>query len=257
MEVTLKNLKNEISKITVTTVQDIKSHIASKDKCGIDQIKCIYQGRVLENTQTLNELNYQDTHYIVYMISNIKAAPKVIPKSEPGSPVKGSNNNATPLHDTPTTGNSELLTGDKLTKAVDEMKSMGFVEADIVKAMKKAYNHPDRAIEYLLSGNLDGGEGPTSTVNPLQPPEEHPELNEEGGIPTDADQETQMEQLLQLMQSNPEVLEQLMQANPQMGNQILQYLQGMQQQGGQQQAHQSDQGSFISFRRTCRNPNDT
>eukprot|EP00835_Amoeboradix_gromovi_P005952 NODE_623_length_5907_cov_0.380165.p1 type:complete len:245 gc:universal NODE_623_length_5907_cov_0.380165:4443-3709(-) len=243
MEITLKNLKNEITKLTVNSVQDIKEHVANKDKCNIDQIKCIYQGRVLENNQTMQELNYDGTKYIVYMISNIKTAPKVIPKSEPGSPVKG---NSERRQDTPSV-DSGTLKGEKLEKAVEEMKSMGFVESDIAKAMKKAFDHPDRAIEYLLSGNLDVGEGPAGTMSPLQPPEEHPELNEQG-IGIDADQDTQMEQLLQLMQSNPEVLQQLMQANPQMGEQILQYLQGVQQheqpQGQQSEQNQQQQGSI-------------
>ena len=227
-EVTLKNLKNEISKITVKSILEIKQHVIGKEHCELDQIKCIYKGRVLENDQTIEELNYDSAHYIVYMVSKTKSAPKVVKtepketKSEPGSPVKGKQANQS-------SEESDLLKGEALSKAVEEMKSMGFNEPDIVKAMKKAFNHPDRAIEYLLSGNLDVSEGPGAALSPLQPPEERPELNEEG-IATEADQETQMEQLLQLMQSNPEVLSQLMQANPQMGQQILQYLQGMQQQ---------------------------
>ncbi len=228
MEVTLKNLKSQSYTVTATTVEDLKVDISKKNECKVEEIKCIYQGRVLENHQKLAELNYDASHYIIYMISKVMTAPKVVPKSEPNSPVKTKqelpqvNSPLQPGQEQPT---SDILSGEKLKEAVEQIKAMGFNEADIAKAMKKAFNHPDRAIEYLLNGDIEG-EAPVATTAPSQLPQMEPE---EQGISMDADQESQMQQLMELMQSNPEVLQQLIQSNPQIGQQVLQYLQAMQQ----------------------------
>eukprot|EP00834_Sanchytrium_tribonematis_P008223 NODE_904_length_3176_cov_0.518362.p2 type:complete len:242 gc:universal NODE_904_length_3176_cov_0.518362:2220-1495(-) len=232
MEVTLKNLKNVTTKCTAKSVSEIKTYLSEHEKCAPEQIKCIYQGKILEDSQLMSDL-YQPEHHIVYMISQSKSAPQAQPKpvsKTPKSPINSEPNSPTKKHpDTPTT-NTNVLSGDALQKATKEMKEMGFNEQDIQKAMRKAFNHPDRAIEYLLSGQLES-QGEVEQLNPLPPPQEvqeQPEMNE---ISLDANEQTQMEQLLGLIQSNPEVLQQLMAANPQMGQQIMQYLQQMQNQG--------------------------
>ena len=42
----------------------------------------------------------------------------------------------------------------ELEKTIAEMVSMGFDRAQAVNALRAAYNNPERAIEYLLSGNI-------------------------------------------------------------------------------------------------------
>jgi hypothetical protein len=44
-----------------------------------------------------------------------------------------------------------LATGDERSAAIANMESMGFVRADIDRAMRAAFQNPDRAVEYLLN----------------------------------------------------------------------------------------------------------
>lgn len=41
--------------------------------------------------------------------------------------------------------------GSERAAAIENMESMGFPRADIDRAMRAAYNNPDRAVEYLLN----------------------------------------------------------------------------------------------------------
>ena len=53
-----------------------------------------------------------------------------------------------------TTGDSGLVVGEEYERAVTEMLSMGYPRAQIEAAMRARFNNPDRAVEYLLSGNI-------------------------------------------------------------------------------------------------------
>jgi UV excision repair protein RAD23 len=47
---------------------------------------------------------------------------------------------------------SALAMGSQRDAAISNMESMGFPRAEIDRAMRAAYNNPDRAVEYLLTG---------------------------------------------------------------------------------------------------------
>lgn len=49
---------------------------------------------------------------------------------------------------------SHLLTGSALEQAVNGMMEMGFPREEVMRAMRAAYNNPERAVEYLMSGKL-------------------------------------------------------------------------------------------------------
>lgn len=42
------------------------------------------------------------------------------------------------------------MTGSALQNAVNEMMAMGFEREQVMRALRAAYNNPDRAIEYLM-----------------------------------------------------------------------------------------------------------
>ena len=46
---------------------------------------------------------------------------------------------------------SNVVLGDKFTQTVDEISKMGFPKEDAVRALKAAFNNPDRAIDYLIN----------------------------------------------------------------------------------------------------------
>jgi UV excision repair protein RAD23 len=51
----------------------------------------------------------------------------------------------------PSDSGSLLATGSVYNDAVANLVSMGFEREQVVKAMRAAFNNPDRAAEYLLS----------------------------------------------------------------------------------------------------------
>lgn len=48
---------------------------------------------------------------------------------------------------------STLVTGSEYENIVQQLCDMGFAKEDAVKALRAAYNNPDRAVEYLMNVN--------------------------------------------------------------------------------------------------------
>lgn len=76
---------------------------------------------------------------------------------------------------------SELATGDALNSTISQIMEMGFPKEDVMKAMKAAYNNPDRAVEYLMTGIPEA-----MAVEPSAP---QPEA--QGNQPPQQEQQTQ------------------------------------------------------------------
>lgn len=100
-------------------------------------------------------------------------APAATPAPAPVQPTPAV---ATPAQATPSTttpaaapaagrssGDSGVLVGEDYERAVAEMMNMGYPRGQIEAAMRASFNNPDRAVEYLLSGNIpdvtSGGAG--------------------------------------------------------------------------------------------------
>lgn len=59
--------------------------------------------------------------------------------------------NQQPVQQSQQDGN-DILTGPQYNKALEDITNMGFDKELVAKALKAAYNNPDRAIDYLLNG---------------------------------------------------------------------------------------------------------
>jgi len=171
---------------------------------------------------------------------------------------------------------SNLATGSALESSVQMICDMGFDKELVVKAMRAAYNNPDRAVEYLMSGIPEQAQAPPPPAaaaaggDAAQPAQPTPSPEEAGaggpttqplnmfpqGIPGSSpgggdgagaggSPGAQAQSELSFLRNNPQfqALRQMVQANPQI-------LQPMLQELGKQnpqllQLINSNQGDFL------------
>ena len=116
---------------------------------------------------------------------------------------------------------ASLVIGDEYERSVQEMMSMGYPRSQIEAAMRASFNNPDRAVEYLLSGNIpsfDEGEGAEEASGDEQRSMESTTGAEDSLAFLRS--QPQFAQMRQLIQQNPALLapllQQLAQSNPQL-----------------------------------------
>lgn len=152
---------------------------AAKD-VDASQLKFVYSGKVLQDEKTLQDYKMKDGDSVIYMVSNKKAvtaAPAATPAAPviPAAPVAApepeqasqNTNVETEASEAPATSapaaaseqpasaasaSSDFVVGEEREQAIQYMLELGFPRLDIEAAMREAYNNPQRAVEYLLSG---------------------------------------------------------------------------------------------------------
>ncbi|KAK9899239.1 UV excision repair protein Rad23 [Cystobasidium minutum MCA 4210] len=86
-------------------------------------------------------------------------APATASEAAPASTAAATTTTETPAPATATpaaagtvSSDPSFVTGSALQNAVNEMMAMGFEREQVMRALRAAYNNPDRAIEYLMDG---------------------------------------------------------------------------------------------------------
>ncbi|XP_031090471.1 ubiquitin receptor RAD23b-like [Ipomoea triloba] len=192
MKLTVKTLKGSHFDIRVQpsdTVMAVKKNI--EDAQGKDSYPCgqqllIHNGKVLKDESTLAENNVSEDGFLVVMLSKSKTVgssgtssaqpsatgaptsnpttPAEVPSSEPAPKSVASASDAATASvpsDTYSQAASNLVAGNNLEQTIQQIMDMGGGNWDketVTRALRAAYNNPERAIDYLYSGIPEAAE---------------------------------------------------------------------------------------------------
>ncbi|XP_034209362.1 ubiquitin receptor RAD23b isoform X2 [Prunus dulcis] len=174
MKLTVKTLKGSHFEIRVQptdTVMAVKKNI--EDVQGKDNYPCgqqllIHNGKVLKDETTLADNKVTEDGFLVVMLSKSKTsglagASSTQPTSTNPPPTPPTTNSTTrpeapaqpPVHtDTYGQAASTLLAGTNLEQTIQQIMDMGGGNWDretVTRALRAAYNNPERAVDYLYS----------------------------------------------------------------------------------------------------------
>ncbi|XP_050234550.1 ubiquitin receptor RAD23b [Mercurialis annua] len=290
MKLTVKTLKGSHFEIRVQptdTVMAVKKNI--EDVQGKDNYPCgqqllIHNGKVLKDETTLASNDVSEDGFLVVMLSKSKSSgssgtsstqpvastpPTTAPTSNstPAVEVQAPTpKNATSASDTTTaTAQSEtygqaasnLVAGNNLEQTIQQLMDMGggtWDKETVTRALRAAYNNPERAVDYLYSGipetaevavpvaPFSAGEAADTGAAPAAPvsggPNSSPlDMFPQGTISAGADaggglgtldflrNNTQFQTLRSMVQANPQILQPMLQELGKQNPQLLRMIQ--------------------------------
>lgn len=155
-----------------STVEEAKKQIAEIKSCEDSQIKLIYSGKVLQNNASIEKCGLKDNDQVIFMISKKKSTTTTVTEapaateavqevaateqttevavSTAGQPI--SEPEQPQGQETTTASDPGFVVGTQRDEAVDRIMEMGYEKEEVEKALRAAFNNPDRAVEYLLMG---------------------------------------------------------------------------------------------------------
>ncbi|KAH1231149.1 Ubiquitin receptor RAD23c [Glycine max] len=193
MKVFVKTLKGTHFEIEVTpqdTVSEVKKNIETVQGADVypaAQQMLIHQGKVLRDASTLEENKVVENTFIVIMLSKSKS-----PSGEGSttSTAPSTKTSTVPASTPPAEGSdiygqaaSNLVAGSNLEGTIQQILDMGGGSWDrdtVVRALRAAYNNPERAVEYLYTGIPEQAEAPLvaqvpASAQPTNPPADAPQ----------------------------------------------------------------------------------
>ncbi|KAI6242978.1 hypothetical protein M3Y99_00208500 [Aphelenchoides fujianensis] len=231
VEITFKTISSQTFKFNLplsTTVGGIKQKIFEEkgDEFEVDRQKLIYNGKVLEDGQTLQELNVDTKKYIVVMAPKKRVEVPVVPKAEEGAkseqpPTSQPASSAAPTGTTTTSTTAEAGAAPADQAAQDELPaeheaacasivSMGYPRGEVIRALRAAFYNADRAVEYLCTGipelNLNAGEAAAAGEDAEMSPADSADSVGLGFLRDSP----QFAQICQLVRGRPELLPQVL-----------------------------------------------
>lgn len=262
------------------TILHVKTKIEQTEKFPVSHQRLIHAGKVLEDNLKISEANIGENDFLVLMVRKPKDEPvKVTPSvkaTEAPKPVqstlpptqspKPAEPKPTPTESKPTpapspsvpvSSTSSLVTGSEYETVVSNLMDMGFSRDEVVRALRAAFNNPDRAVEYLTTKIPEMSEPAPAPVSPSSVAPSSPSVPQQstGTSPTSPSlppnaplippqflqqqtgsgvfdflrQHPQFNLLRQMVQSNPQLLQPVLQQLGEQNPQILQLINQHQQ----------------------------
>jgi len=182
---TLKSKKYELEVKADETVKEIKEKIQKELELGdASRMSLIHHGKILKDEQTAENVGMKQNDFVVLMVkkkkrkrktktretsqaattastteassttaaSEQKTAATTAASQAPATSAVSTTETTTAAQNNAPSGANAFVMGNQLNEAVQNLVSMGFPEADVQRAMRAAFNNPDRAAEFLLSG---------------------------------------------------------------------------------------------------------
>ena len=192
MNISFRTLKGDKFKLDATpeeTVTDLKKKVVARyDDKEFNAYRLIYKGKVLDNAKTLAESGVTEAGFIVVMPPKRAAPPKPAaapatkpaekpapsqPKQEASKPAAASTAAAAPAAAPASSAaaggsSSSLVTGAEYEATVKRICEMGFPETEVKRALRAAFNNPDRAVDYLFNGIPASAAPPAPPSTPPQ-----------------------------------------------------------------------------------------
>lgn len=183
VSITFKNFKKEKIALDLDlskNVIDAKNELAQNQSCESDQIKLIFSGKVLQDQKTLSESGLKDGDQVIMMISKKKSTvTKITEPQQTNTTTTTTDTTTTPVTNEPTTENTTesttatttepvtttategsnenasstgFVVGTQRNETIERIMEMGYEREEAERALRAAFNNPDRAVEYLLMG---------------------------------------------------------------------------------------------------------
>ncbi|EFO15597.2 UV excision repair protein Rad23 [Loa loa] len=222
---TIAQVSFEIELDPHLTIGEVKAKIAEEKgevEYPIECQKLIYNGKVLDDAQTVEEVMIDPSKFVVIMIARKKPVGATPAESTPQPsnlqiPAAAQVTTVTPASVTDNSPaapqNSDGLTPEQ-EETAQAIVAMGYSRDKVIRALRASFFNGDRAVEYLCSGIPE-----EEDLGGHQESAEHEEGERGQGLGLDfLRQLPQFEQLRELVQSNPallpQIIQQIAQSNP-------------------------------------------
>mmetsp|Transcript_63753 Transcript_63753/g.151985 ORF Transcript_63753/g.151985 Transcript_63753/m.151985 type:complete len:376 (+) Transcript_63753:119-1246(+) len=166
MKITARPLKGdgiEIEAQPEDTVAELKKKIAAvKSEFPVEQQKLIFCGKILTDDMIVKDQNIKEGDFLVVMATKPKPAAPAGGEATSGSgtaaapPAVAAAPAPVPMEtDAPPSmeaAQATVVSGSAMEGTIQQLMDMGFPRPEVERCLQAAFNNPDRAVEYLMTG---------------------------------------------------------------------------------------------------------